>query len=70
MVASVYSPRLSAWHGDVGAIYSYSGVELHPEPGSVELTEIALNRSRAFLQQRTSESVFRRSGLHRPACRR
>ena len=48
MVASVYSPRLSAWHGDVGAIYSYSGVELHPEPGSVELTEIALNRFQSF----------------------
>lgn len=25
-------PRLSAWHGDEGAAYSYSGLKLHPEP--------------------------------------
>lgn len=25
-------PRLSAWQGDPGAVYTYSGITLHPEP--------------------------------------
>ena len=25
-------PRLTAWHGDEGSSYSYSGIEMHPEP--------------------------------------
>lgn len=29
---SIASPRLSAWHGDPGAVYSYSGLRLEPEP--------------------------------------
>lgn len=28
----VPSPRLSAWHGDPGAVYSYSGLRLEPLP--------------------------------------
>jgi alkylated DNA repair dioxygenase AlkB len=29
---SIASPRLSAWYGDPGAVYSYSGLRLEPEP--------------------------------------
>jgi len=36
----VNCPRLSAWHGDFGAEYSYSGIHLHPEPWSEDLTDI------------------------------
>ncbi len=36
----VNCPRLCAWHGDDGADYSYSGIHLHPEPWTSELTEI------------------------------
>lgn len=36
----VNCPRLSAWHGDFGSDYSYSGIHLHPEPWSADLTEI------------------------------
>ena len=34
------TPRLSAWHGDEGAAYSYSGLKLHPEPWTKTLLAI------------------------------
>lgn len=34
------APRLSAWHGDAGAAYSYSGLSLHPEPWTETLLAI------------------------------
>ncbi|WP_437305056.1 alpha-ketoglutarate-dependent dioxygenase AlkB family protein [Sorangium sp. So ce388] len=33
-------PRLSAWYGDPGAIYTYSGLTLAPEPWSPPLAEL------------------------------
>ncbi len=33
-------PRLTAWHGDEGMIYSYSGLTLHPLPWTETLLEI------------------------------
>lgn len=33
-------PRLVAWHGDAGAVYSYSGVEHHPQPWTPPLQRI------------------------------
>ena len=30
-------PRLTAWHGDPGAAYSYSGIRLDPEPWTQDL---------------------------------
>ncbi|WP_437315442.1 alpha-ketoglutarate-dependent dioxygenase AlkB family protein [Sorangium sp. So ce385] len=33
-------PRLSAWYGDPGAIYTYSGLTLSPEPWSPPLAEL------------------------------
>ena len=33
-------PRLSAWHGNEGAAYSYSGLKLHPEPWTETLLAI------------------------------
>lgn len=33
-------PRLTAWHGDDGMIYSYSGLTLHPLPWTETLLEI------------------------------
>jgi alkylated DNA repair dioxygenase AlkB len=36
----VASPRLSAWYGDPGAIYSYSGLRLEPLPWTPVLLEI------------------------------
>ena len=33
-------PRLSAWHGDPGAVYRYSGVRLSPRPWTPLLTAI------------------------------
>jgi alkylated DNA repair dioxygenase AlkB len=33
-------PRLVAWHGDAGAVYSYSGVEHHPQPWTPPLLRI------------------------------
>jgi len=37
---SVKCPRLSAWHGDDDAIYSYSGMRLRPEPWTPALMEL------------------------------
>ncbi len=36
----VPQPRLTAWHGDPGATYRYSGLQLDPEPWTPLLTEI------------------------------
>lgn len=36
----VASPRLSAWYGDPGAVYRYSGLRLEPLPWTVALLEI------------------------------
>lgn len=33
-------PRLTAWHGDEGKRYSYSGITLHPQPWTPLLLEI------------------------------
>ncbi|MFN0087540.1 MAG: alpha-ketoglutarate-dependent dioxygenase AlkB family protein [Blastocatellia bacterium] len=33
-------PRLTAWHGDEGKSYSYSGIVLHPRPWTPLLAEI------------------------------
>ncbi|NOT64378.1 MAG: alpha-ketoglutarate-dependent dioxygenase AlkB [Acidobacteria bacterium] len=33
-------PRLTAWHGDEGKSYSYSGIVLHPQPWTLLLNEI------------------------------
>lgn len=33
-------PRLSAWHGDEGATYRYSGLTIHPMPWTDTLLEI------------------------------
>ncbi|HEY3834272.1 MAG TPA: alpha-ketoglutarate-dependent dioxygenase AlkB [Acidimicrobiia bacterium] len=33
-------PRLTAWHGDVDRVYSYSGIDLSPRPWTVPLLEI------------------------------
>ena len=30
-------PRLTAWHGDAGAVYRYSGLRLDPEPWTADL---------------------------------
>ena len=30
-------PRLTAWHGDAGAVYRYSGLQLDPEPWTADL---------------------------------
>jgi alkylated DNA repair dioxygenase AlkB len=44
---SIASPRLSAWHGDPGAVYSYSGLRLEPEPWTPVL-KIARERVEAL----------------------
>ncbi|MCS6819701.1 MAG: alpha-ketoglutarate-dependent dioxygenase AlkB [Chitinophagales bacterium] len=36
----VYQPRLVAWYGDPGKLYSYSGICLSPEPWNDALAEI------------------------------
>jgi len=36
----VAQPRLTAWYGDPGQIYRYSGIEMHPNPWTSELSEI------------------------------
>lgn len=33
-------PRLTAWHGDPGAAYCYSGIRLDPEPWTADLLAI------------------------------
>jgi alkylated DNA repair dioxygenase AlkB len=33
-------PRLTAWHGDAGSVYAYSGIELHPVPWTPLLVDI------------------------------
>jgi len=33
-------PRLTAWHGDPGSVYAYSGIELHPAPWTPMLLDI------------------------------
>ena len=35
-------PRLTAWYGDEGKSYTYSGIEQHPEPWNPTLTSIKL----------------------------
>ena len=44
----VMQPRLIAWHGDPGAIYTYSGLTLGPQPWHPVLEEI-----RRMLETRT-----------------
>ena len=36
----VPQPRLTAWYGDAGASYAYSGIELHPLPWTSLLLDI------------------------------
>jgi alkylated DNA repair dioxygenase AlkB len=33
-------PRLTAWYGDVGTTYSYSGITMQPQPWTPELRQI------------------------------
>ena len=33
-------PRLTAWHGDAGAQYRYSGIQLDPEPWTADLLTV------------------------------
>lgn len=33
-------PRLTAWYGDPGKTYAYSGIEMHPEPWTATLLEL------------------------------
>lgn len=33
-------PRLTAWHGDPTAVYTYSHLELHPQPWNAPLDEL------------------------------
>jgi alkylated DNA repair dioxygenase AlkB len=33
-------PRLTAWYGDAGKSYSYSGLTVHPEPWTATLLQI------------------------------
>jgi alkylated DNA repair dioxygenase AlkB len=37
---TVSAPRLSAWYGDAGAVYSYSGLRLEPLPWTPTLAQI------------------------------
>ena len=37
---SVLIPRLQVWHGDVDAVYAYSGLAMNPQPWTVELAEL------------------------------
>jgi alkylated DNA repair dioxygenase AlkB len=39
---SINAPRLSAWYGDPGAVYRYSGLRLAPMPWTSTLLEIKL----------------------------
>ena len=34
------APRLSAWHGDPGATYTYSGLQLSPQPWTPQLDQL------------------------------
>lgn len=36
----VMQPRLTAWYGDAGAAYRYSGLQLHPEPWTPRLLQL------------------------------
>jgi alkylated DNA repair dioxygenase AlkB len=36
----IYQPRLTAWYGDPGRSYTYSGITMHPEPWTPELLQI------------------------------
>jgi alkylated DNA repair dioxygenase AlkB len=46
---SIALPRLTAWYGDEGKSYTYSGIEQHPEPWTPTL-EIIKNRIEAVAQ--------------------
>ena len=40
-------PRLTAWYGEPGAVYTYSGLRNTPEPWTPELAEIRSDLERA-----------------------
>lgn len=46
---SVMQPRLTAYYGDEGVQYSYSGVTMHPEQWTETLQEIKLRLERKFI---------------------
>jgi alkylated DNA repair dioxygenase AlkB len=48
---SVASPRLSAWHGDPGARYCYSGLALEPRPWLPVILELKLRVEAACYAQ-------------------
>jgi len=50
-------PRLTAWYGDEGAEYEYSGVRCKPEPWTTELTHIK-NQIEEFLPTEWFNSVL------------
>ena len=39
---TIHQPRLTAWYGDPGKSYSYSGITLTPQPWTPELLQIRL----------------------------
>ncbi len=39
---SIPQPRLTAFYGDQGKAYTYSGITMHPKPWTAELTKIKL----------------------------
>ena len=43
----VAQPRLSAWYGDAGAAYTYSGLHLRPRPWTPQLAELKRRVERA-----------------------
>ncbi|MGA6121735.1 alpha-ketoglutarate-dependent dioxygenase AlkB family protein [Sphingobacterium anhuiense] len=40
MEQEIMLPRLTAWYGDVGMSYSYTGITMHPLPWTQELLDI------------------------------
>src|SRR5689334_11901772 len=37
---AIDQPRLTAWYGEAGKSYTYSGITMHPEPWTPELLQI------------------------------
>jgi alkylated DNA repair dioxygenase AlkB len=60
----VTSPRLSAWYGDPGAIYSYSGLSLEPRPWSSAIRALKMRVEKASDRQFNSVLLnFYRDGV-------
>ena len=60
-------PRLTAWQGDPGALYVYSGIRNVPKPWTptvLSLKEKAEAVAETAVQQRVTQSLPDRSGQH------